>query len=112
MTKLLPIKLALVSIMALLTTSCSTFVPILGSNRGWSDESDIRILHDISVSNLRIRVTTPSKNIDCVSGEHHTIEINGPINNDTSFVLERILGNLPQCTKTNGKTLVKTVYLN
>lgn len=33
-------------------SGCSTFVPILGSERGWGDASKIQVLDDISVSGL------------------------------------------------------------
>jgi ATP-dependent protease ClpP protease subunit len=109
------LKISLLAV-ATLISGCSTltptFVPILGSNRGWSDASKIKVIHDISVSDLRIRVTTPSTNTDCVSGAHHTIEIDGPINKDTSYVLGRILKDLPKCVSSSGKTNVNTVYLN
>ena len=99
-------------LIASLISGCSTFIPILGSNRGWSDESKIKVIQDISVSDLRIRVTTPSTNTNCTSGLSHTIEIDGPINKDTSFVLAKIFKDLPKCISSSGQTIVNTVYLN
>lgn len=97
---------------AILLSGCSTFVPILGSERGWGDASQIKVLDDISVSGLRIRVTTPTAATECAKGTHHTIEIDGPINKDTVFALKKILTNLPACIGSAGKKIAKTVYLN
>ena len=91
---------------------CANFMPILGSTRGWSDSSEIIIIKDINVSGLRIRVTQPKNNVECVSGTHHTIEIDGPINKDTSFALEKIYKELPECVNKNNRSVVKSVYMN
>lgn len=94
-----------------LIAGCSTFVPILGSSRGWSDASDIRVIEDITASGLRVRVTQSTKSKACASGRFHTIEIDGPINKDASFAIDRILAGLPACKSETG-TIVPNVYMN
>lgn len=105
-------KFLLLTPLVLLIASCSTFVPILGSSRGWKDASEIKVIEDITVSGLRIRVTQPVANATCSKGNHHTIEIDGPINKDTSFALEKILIGLPDCTSEKGAKIVPAVYMN
>lgn len=95
-----------------LVASCSTFVPILGSNRGWQDASAIKVLEDVTVSGLRIRVTQSNEKGVCTKGQHHTIEIDGPINKDTSFALDKILARLPDCASESGSRFLPTVYMN
>lgn len=102
---------------SLLAVGCSTvekktFVPILGSSLGWPDANRIKIVDDVKVSGLRIRVTQDLDSDTCSNGAHHTIEIDGPINKDTSYVLSRVLENLPKCKAPDGKNIVPTVYLN
>lgn len=98
---------------SLFVVGCSTtFVPILGSSHGWKDANSIKIIDDMKVSDLRIRVTQNLDSSICSSGAHHTIEIDGPINKDTSYILSRVLENLPKCIAPDGKQIVHSVFLN
>jgi ATP-dependent protease ClpP protease subunit len=102
---------------SLLAVGCSTveksaFVPILGSSHGWADANRTKIIDDVKVSGLRIRVTQDLNSDTCSSGVHHSIEIDGPINKDTSYVLSKVLENLPKCKAPNGNIIVTAVYLN
>lgn len=85
----------------------------MGSDRGWKDKSEIKVIEDITVSGLRIRVTQPTNNTTCAEGNYTSIELNGPINKDTSFALKKILQQLPPCiSKDKGRRVVPTIYLN
>lgn len=88
-----------------------SFTPILGSVRGWDSTSEYVVLRDFTVSGLRVRVTRADK-IKCHSGEQHTIEVDGPINKDTAYVIEKLFKDLPACKSDDGKIVTKPVYLN
>ena len=61
---------------------------ILGSSFVW--ENYIETVKDIRVSNLRIKVVK-LKNNTCNARIRHVIEIEGMINDDTVFILEKLL---------------------
>lgn len=61
---------------------------ILGSSYVWSNY--IETIKDIRVSNLRIKVVKVKDN-NCKVGYDHIIEIEGMINDDTVFILDKIL---------------------
>lgn len=92
----------------------STFMEILGSDVG-SDASAYKVHRDFTVSSLRVRVRSRSESQQqCSSGGIYIIEIDGPINKDTTFVLDKIFTDFPHCTVEGGKKRrgSHAVYLN
>lgn len=86
-------------------------IAILGSDRGWY-EDEVKIHSDLMVSGLRIRVSSSKLNQEeCISGQLKRIEISGPINKDTSYVIEKLLSE-PKCKTSDGRNIVNTIYMN
>jgi len=91
---------------------------ILGTN-SYFGEGEYEIISDIKVSNLQIRQVRQKSNwtkTNCKSSEvMDHIEVNGPINPDTPFIVERLLekiNNNNPCTNSNGTPYSVGVYLN
>jgi ATP-dependent protease ClpP protease subunit len=87
-------------------------ITYLGSNVGMFADK-IEILKDFSVSGLRVRISTDfeTKSI-CASGLWRRIEIDGPINKDTSYVIDKVLSEIQPCIMRDGKKLVSNVFMN
>jgi ATP-dependent protease ClpP protease subunit len=87
-------------------------IAYLGSDVGWFEDKGV-IYKDFSVSGLRVRIST-AKDVQsrCISGEWRRIEIDGPINKDTSFVIDKALSEVQPCIMQNGRKLVVDVYMN
>jgi len=91
---------------------------ILGTEIGWNYDFDI--LSDIEVSGLRVRhVSDPSKKMStmCTGGTYDEwIEMEGPINPDAPFIIERLIDRIKQnpnlCKGSSGQRFSVVVYLN
>jgi len=82
-------------------------------------EGEYEIISDLKVSNLQIRQVRGKTNwskINCDPKEvNDHIEVNGPINPDTPFIVERLLDRIANnnpCTNSNGTPYSVSVYLN
>lgn len=85
---------------------------ILGSDKGWY-KYEMIVLKDFTVSGLRIRVSqSSSPNTNCLSNQPVSIEIDGAINKDTSFIIEKLLGEYPNCVRPNGNSVAHNIYMN
>jgi hypothetical protein len=75
---------------------------------------DAIVLNDMQVSILRIRVTKRLNlnKLKCSRGNLHSIEINGEINKDTVFILEKILRDLPQCYDEEEYLVPTVIFMN
>lgn len=102
------------SIVFLASCASERFYPILGSSVGFKKDPDTYVvIKDLTVSGLRVRVTQKRDlSNSCKRGFQHVIELDGPINQDTVYVLDRILGELPDCYNQEGRHVVNTIYLN
>jgi len=93
-------------------SGCSSFHSIAGTTYGFDNEGDdIKIISDYMVGSLQIRVVR-HKDSDCISGYTDKIELNGAINKDTSYILERVFRNINQCKSHSGTTYVTQIYMN
>ena len=105
------VHLASLSLLLLVLSACANRHQILGTKYGW-DESKVKVVSDIRVSDLRVRLVR-LQNSDCVSGYTEHVELSGPIGPDSSEVMERLLQKLTKCqSKSSGKMIVNTVFLN
>jgi ATP-dependent protease ClpP protease subunit len=88
-------------------------IQMLGSTYRWYG-AKISVLQDFTVSGLRIRVSRSASFVKdmCVKGEARFIELDGPINKDTSFILEKILSSFQHCELDNGAVFPGYVYMN
>ena len=85
---------------------------IAGTTYGWDNEDgDIEIISNYQVGALQIRVVR-HKNSDCISGYRDRIELNGAINKDTSFILERVFKDIDVCKAKSGTWYATPVYMN
>ena len=85
---------------------------IAGTTYGQNYEGDdIKIISDYMVGSLQIRVVRYKKPM-CASGYWDEIELNGSINKDTSFILERALKDINVCKYGAGRWYVTSVYMN
>ena len=83
-------------------------------------EGEYEIISDLKVSNLQIRQVRKKTNwtkINCDPKKEVSdhIEVNGPINPDTPFIVERLLDRIANnnpCTDSNGTPYSVRVYLN
>ena len=91
----------------LVTMGCSG-PQILGSKRHLLD--GVEVVRDLNVSSLHIRQTRIADK-ECSNGYTNTIELDGPINSDSAYVIGKVLNELDKCYK-SGKNVVPTVYLN
>jgi ATP-dependent protease ClpP protease subunit len=87
-------------------TETKTF--ILGSQSIFT--SEIEVVRDMTVSGLHVRVAK-IKRTECLSGYLYTLELDGPINKDSSYIVSKILDEIPDCIE-NGRITVPVVYLN
>jgi hypothetical protein len=87
---------------------------ILGSGSGFYIGKDAIVVNDMQVSKLRIRVVKRinMKKANCEKGNLHTIEINGEINKDAVFVLDKILRGLQPCYDKESYLIPNIVYMN
>jgi hypothetical protein len=85
---------------------------LLGSDRGYSEE-EWTVLKDFTVSELRIRLSKfNNPSLRCSSGEQLTLEIDGAINSDTSYAVEKIFLESEPCILKSGAKMYPTVFLN
>ena len=105
--------LLIATIFTLITLSgCSSFHRIAGTEYGISyEDKDIEIISDYMAGSLQIRVVR-HKDSNCISGYQDKIELNGAINKDTSYILERVFRDINQCKTHSGTTYVTQVYMN
>lgn len=68
---------------------------ILGSNVSWNNY--VTTINDIKVSNLRVKQVR-LKNSNCPGGYQDVLELDGGFNDDTVFVLEKLLSSMMTCT--------------
>jgi hypothetical protein len=83
-----------------------------GANYGFPT-SKVEILSDMQVSGLQIR-RIRRENTECISGYEEHIELNGPINADTHFLVDKHLDG-PGCMAIRNNQLTplsRVVYLN
>ncbi|WP_163929954.1 SEL1-like repeat protein [Paraferrimonas sp. SM1919] len=97
------------------TPQTRKFHRILGTeNRGWYYYGDdIAIIEDVNVDGLQVRLIK-HKNSQCQSGFSYFMELNGPISNDSTFVIEQLITRIPEpcIDKTTNNRVVPTVYMN
>ncbi len=92
---------------------------ILGTNSIFTNGS-FKIISDIEVSGLKIRhVRQVAGKTNCAKTSQHKdhIEMNGPINPDTPFIIKKLLKRIEdspnRCfAKTGGRRLAISIYLN
>ena len=90
---------------------------ILGTNAQFST-GDYKIISDIKVSGLQIRHVRQIDQNNCAQKSQHDdhIEMNGGINPDTPYIIEKLLDRIEsspnRCFSKNGKKLAVFVYLN
>ena len=90
---------------------------ILGTNSIFTT-GKYKIISNIEVSDLRVRHVRKTNSTLCSkkSQEHDHIEMSGPINPDTPYIIERLLNKIessnPCRSKSNGKVFAIKVYLN
>jgi len=112
----------LLSILVLL--SVFSFAPliyskhtILGTNSQFTS-GKYEIISDIKVSDLQIRQVRHINSKDCFnkSGHDDHIEMSGPINPDTPYIIERLINKIQEspnaCRNEGGIKYAITVYLN
>jgi ATP-dependent protease ClpP protease subunit len=88
------------------------FINYLGSSRGRYEDAGT-IIRDFTISGLRVRISTILSIQDkCKSGQWKLIEIHGPINKDTSFIIEKVLSENASCITHHGTKFVPVVYMN
>lgn len=93
-------------------SGCSSFHSVAGTTYGQSYEGDdIKIISDYRAGLLQIRVVRYKKPL-CTSGYIDEIELNGTINKDTSFILEKVLKDVNSCIDESGTRYVTPVYMN
>jgi ATP-dependent protease ClpP protease subunit len=106
------IKLVAVFFITAAISGCETTRHnIAGTSYGWSD-SRIKVLSDIQVSNLQVRlVEFPDRR--CVNNYRYHIELNGEIGPDSTYVIENILDRIEPCVqKDSGRQLSILMYMN
>jgi len=69
------------------------------------------VKEDANINDLQIR-RVRGRDHECVSGYRDHIELNGIINEDSAFVIDRMLKNINQCETTDGSVYVTGVYMN
>lgn len=90
---------------------------ILGTNSEFSS-GKYKIISNIEVSDLRVRLVRKTNSTLCAkkSQEYDHIEMSGPINPDTPYIIERLLNKIkssnPCRSKSNGLVYATRVYLN
>ncbi len=90
---------------------------ILGTN-SYLTSGKYEIISNIEVSNLKIRHVRQIDSTDCQNRSQHDdhIEMSGPINPDTPFIIERLLNRIEdspnRCRNTDGIRLAIIVYMN
>lgn len=96
--------------LAFLLFGCATETKtvILGSQSIFT--SEVEVVRDMTVSGLHIRVSK-MKRPSCLSGYIYTLELDGPINKDSSFIVSKILNEIPDCFD-DGSKIVPNVFLN
>jgi hypothetical protein len=79
-----------------------------------SKKDDMKILNDITISDLRIRHTRAVKGkyfIDCDEGELEILELSGPFNSFTSKTIEKMLSDVRTCKKNQDENL-RVIHLS
>lgn len=91
---------------------------ILGTNSTFTS-GEFEIISDIEVSNLKIRHVRQIDSTDCQNRSQHDdhIEMSGPINPDTPFIIERLINRIedsPNRCKNplTGHRFAITIYMN
>ena len=88
---------------------------ILGTNSIFTT-GKYKIISNIEVSDLRVRHVRKTNSTSCAkkSQEDDHIEMSGPINPDTPYIIERLLNKIessnPCRSKSNGKVFAIKVY--
>lgn len=85
--------------------------PYLGADVG-QVESSWTILKEYQVSDLRIRLSELHYLKACARGKNLLVEVDGPINSDTSLFIERIFEIYGPCVDDKGRNSYPIVYLN
>jgi len=93
-------------------SSPQNFFKLLGTKKGFSADQT-QILKDIKISNLRIRQTKITDHERCIDGFRYIIELEGRINSDATYILEKVINNTPKCINIeNNKVVPILIYLN
>lgn len=69
------------------------------------------VQNDVNISGLQVR-RVRERDHKCASGFQDHIELNGPINEDSALVVERMLEETTRCKTSDGSVYVTTVYMN
>jgi len=92
-------------------TTNSNFIKILGGEKGFNSDQ-AQMTKDIRISNLRIRQMKVMTD-KCQGGYRYTLELDGEINVDTTYALEKIMGDTPRCVGVNNNEIIQNLlYLN
>lgn len=109
--------LLLLPFVSLLISGCGTstpFVPfhtIAGSTGGFDNpDNKYKIIKDYKIGSQQIRVVREKDN-SCKSGYMDHIELNGSINKDSSFIIEKVLKGINKCVRDDTK-YTTAVYMN
>lgn len=87
-------------------------IAYLGSTVGWFEDSGA-VLKDFTVSGLRVRISTIYETQSrCKTGNWRFIEIDGPINKDSSYILDKVLSENTNCITEAGTKIVPIVFMN
>jgi len=90
---------------------------ILGTNSVFTS-GEYEIISDIEVSNLKIRHIRQIDSTSCQNSSQHEdhIEMSGPINPDTPFIIERLLKRIEdspnRCLDSTGNRFAIPIYMN
>ena len=115
MKKLLGILVLGLSLMSC-STSTDTVIEtwkikpkILGSTHSLTDFHSI--IKDVKVNNLHVRKVKIDSEL-CVGGFDYGLQINGIINDDTTFIIKKLLDNIERCFDSKGTRYATKVFLN
>lgn len=108
----LPLIFSIGGISLIAACSSTQFIPVLGSTRG-STADTIEIVKDIKVGNLHIRQVRNKSTPKCVSGTSDELQLDGEINPDSTYIVEKLLAEIPKCIdKADGRKFSTVVYMN
>ena len=69
------------------------------------------IIKDVKVNSLHVR-KVKIYNESCVGGFDYGLQINGIINDDTTFIIKKLLDNIERCFDSKGTRYATKVFLN
>ena len=96
--------------------NCKQYIPLASNASGINYfDDDIQVLKEAKINELivrHVRMANYVMELECENGFFDHIELSGPINNDSTFLIEKLMDDVQECVTKDGEKINNFILLN